>query len=186
MKIVITGNPVLRQKAQKLVGIDKELLKQTEEVAQTLAAEENGAGLAAPQVGISKRFFAIKDTKTKQIAVFINPEIKKTYGERSYLVTENEKGEREPFLEGCLSVPAVFGTVRRYLKVEVSWQEVREGRLKKMRGVREGFEAIVFQHELDHLNGILFTDRVMEEGGKLYRQEGEKMVEIERVLKSKV
>ena len=87
-------------------------------------------------------------------------------------------GEKEDdFLEGCLSFPDLFGTVKRYLKIEAHWQEMVKNKLVSRKKTMNGFEAIVFQHELDHLDGILFIDHIKRDGGKLFKFIGEKKVE---------
>jgi peptide deformylase len=136
--------------------------------------------LAGPQVGADLRLFGMKKEAQKGIAVMVNPQFKVAKGEEKRkieMVTQN--GEREDFLEGCLSFPNLWGTVRRYLKIAAEWQEIKRGKLVEKKEMLEGLEAIVFQHELDHLDGILFIDRIEEEGGKFYRSEGEKMVKTE-------
>lgn len=183
-KIVFYPDPVLRKKTERVGRVDEELKAQVDELRQELQKSTNGAGLAAPQIGISRRFFGLKETKNKEVRVMINPEIIGVYGKRDWvkIKVENPKpGEanEEDFLEGCLSFPNLYGTVKRYLKVRARWQELKGEGLIKKEGEWEGFEAIVFQHELDHLNGILFVDHIRQQKGKLLRQEGEKMVEID-------
>lgn len=106
--------------------------------------EYDGVGIAAPQVGIAKRVIVVQ-TKTGP-EVFVNPKILS----KSLRVIESE--------EGCLSVPEVFGTVKRHKSVKVRALN-RKG--EKIQLKASGFEAVIFQHEIDHLDGILFIDKVL-------------------------
>lgn len=177
-KIVLYPSKILRKKVELITVIDKRLSKEIKDLREALGQTANGAGLAAPQLGISKRFLGIKNSETKKVEVLINPEITKTFGDKSFIKVTAEEGQSEDFLEGCLSFPKLFGTVKRYLKVEAKWEVIVGGKLKKVVKTLDGYEAVVFQHEVDHLDGILFIDHVKEDGGKLYRQDGEKMEEI--------
>lgn len=183
-QIVLYPQEILRQKTKKVVKVDDQLISDVQELAQVLEASPNGAGLAAVQIGINQRFFGIKNSKTKKSKILINPEIIERMGSKDWIKIKSEKNLAEDkvkdddFLEGCLSFPEVYGTVKRWLKIKVVWQELIKGRLRKKNKEMIGFEAIVFQHELDHLEGILFIDHIKKDGGKIYRQIGEKIVEI--------
>ncbi|MFH1433406.1 MAG: peptide deformylase [Candidatus Uhrbacteria bacterium] len=113
-----------------------------DDMVKTMQANE-GIGLAAAQVGERKRLIIVQ-TKTG-LEAFVNPKITG----RSLLHTQSE--------EGCLSIPGIYGLVKRNRRVSVKALD-RHGKKVKMRV--GGMEAIIFQHEIDHLNGILFTDRV--------------------------
>jgi peptide deformylase len=171
-KIVVFPHPVLRRKSRKIGRLLKSDQKLIEDLETTLEKSHSGIGLSAPQIAVSRRVFAIRDSSFQ---VFINPEIIDTFGEsKVYPITVDSEGKEEEFLEGCLSLPGLYGAVRRWLKIGVSWQEPGEGdSLVDKQAVLEGLLAIVFQHELDHLEGILFVDRVKEEGGRLYRVDKE-------------
>ena len=170
-------NKILRIKIKPIVKVSDEIQAKANELAKTLAECSNGVGLAAPQIGITERMFAIK--RGGKVEVLMNPEVAKTWGEKEFPVIADPRpaaakamaGKEEEFLEGCLSFPNLFGTVKRYLKIEARWMD--GGR------ILEGFEAIVFQHELDHLNGILVIDRIKESKGRIYRMQGENKVELE-------
>ncbi|MBU4264902.1 peptide deformylase [Patescibacteria group bacterium] len=187
-KILVYPNKVLRVRSKKVLVTDKNLLGDVQDVIEVLKGSENGAGLSAIQIGIKKRFFGIKDMKKKRIKtkIFVNPEIVKTFGEKSFLEVEAIDGGKTDFLEGCLSFPNFFGTVKRWKKIKARWFGPGESKLKEREGVLEGFEAIVFQHELDHLDGILFVDRVKRDGGKFYKVIAGKLVEwkINEILKN--
>ncbi len=165
-EIVKFPNKVLRKKSEKIERVDAILIKEIEELREILVVAENGAGLAAPQIGISKRFLGIKNKEGAKI--LINPRMKASFGEKIYPKVFDEENKESDFLEGCLSFPDLFGTVKRFLKIEVVWEEVVGKKLEIRSQILEGFEAIVWQHESDHLDGVLFVDRIKEEGGKLY------------------
>ena len=149
--------------------MDESLKKEVGQLTEMLAVSKNGAGLAGLQIGINKRFFGVK--KGEKVSVLINPKIVKTEGEKEYPMRDKEDGSKEYFLEGCLSFPGFYGRVKRWLKIEAEWQELVKGKLVNKSGVLVDFEAVVFQHENDHLDGILFIDRVNKDGGKFFRWE---------------
>lgn len=140
LDIVVAGNPVLRQKAEAVKKIDKKLQKFLKDMADTMYAA-NGVGLAAPQVGVLKRVVVI-DVGDGLIEM-INPEIVKKEG----AVVGGE---------GCLSVPDYEGEVERAEYVECEFTD-RTG--KRMLLQTDGLLAIAVQHELDHLDGVLFIDK---------------------------
>ena len=161
-EILTSEHPVLRQKAKKVKRVDASIQKLIDDMFDSMH-EARGLGLAAPQIGVSARVFVVEMTKDdtddaveaqprekrrvaysgQQIAL-INPEIVKVEGE--------QVGE-----EGCLSVPGYVGVVRRARQVIVKGLN-RKGKEVKLTG--EDLLARAFQHEIDHLDGILFTDRL--------------------------
>ena len=174
-KIVYYPDPVLRVVTPPIGEVDAELEQDIGALVEVMQQEkEHAAGLAAPQIGLKRRFFGLIMGEKRKLEVFINPEVVKTYQEKTRPVMVYENGEKDLFLEGCLSFPGLFGTVRRYLKIEARWMVVTDGKLVSCSRILEGMEAIAFQHELDHLNGVLFIDRIKEEKGELYQWEGEK------------
>lgn len=141
------GDRVLRQPTKRITKINQSVRDLAQQMVQTMYVEE-GIGLAAPQVGINKQMLVIDCDPNNSATppfVLINPEIK-SYSKE--LVT----GE-----EGCLSIPGVFLDVVRPKAVEVKYKD-ESGRPQKMRA--SGLLARVIQHELDHLHGVLFVDRV--------------------------
>lgn len=140
LDIVVAGNPVLRQKAEPVKKIDKKLQKLLKDMAETMYGA-NGVGLAAPQIGVSKRIVVID--VGEGLIEMINPEIVKREG----LVVGGE---------GCLSVPDYEGEVERSEYVECEFTD-RKG--QRMLLSADGLLAIAVQHELDHLDGVLFIDR---------------------------
>lgn len=140
-KIVVVGEPVLRQEAKKIKEITPQVEKLLNNLRDTLQASETGVGLAAPQIGISKCAIVI-DFEGESYAL-LNPEIVEAQG----AIWETE---------GCLSVPGVMGEVRRAKRLVVqAWDQTG----KEVTIEAEGLLARIFQHEIDHLHGILFIDR---------------------------
>ncbi len=141
-KIITTENPILRQKAKKVHRFDPSLQKLVDDMFETMHTA-GGVGLAGPQIAQSLRVF-VAEYEDHKIAVF-NPEIVKAEGE-----------EIGP--EGCLSIPGYVGeNIRRAAKVLVKGQDVRG---RPIRVPAEGWFARILQHEIDHLDGILFLDRL--------------------------
>ena len=137
------GDEILRKKSRPVEEIDSKILTLLDDMADTMY-HTNGVGLAAPQVGILKRI-AVIDVGDGIIEL-INPEIVETSGEQT------DK-------EGCLSVPGKYGLVSRPYKVTVRATD-RDGNLYEMTG--EGLLARAFCHEIEHLDGNLFVDKVTE------------------------
>ncbi len=135
-------DPVLRQKAKKVANIDGSIQKLIDDMIDTLRTV-HGVGLAAPQIGMSLRI-AVIEIPGKEVIILINPEIIKRQGER---VVE----------EACLSVPGYYGEVKRSKVVKVKAQD-RSGKEFRLR--REGLLAHALEHEIDHLNGVLYVDHV--------------------------
>ena len=186
--IVKYPDVVLRKKAKQVKEVTKKFLLEMIDLKKTLDVADNGAGLAAPQIGLSERFFGIKNVKSKETIILINPKITKTFGKLEYPIIVGEDGREEDFLEGCLSFPDYYGTVKRFIKIEAKWQEMVEEKLTDKKAELNGFESIVFQHELDHLNGVVFVDHVKEEEGKFYKQMGKEMVKwgVEKVVRGEL
>lgn len=141
LKIVRYGHPALRQKSAPVGRVNEHLHELAEEMAELMHAA-NGVGLAANQLGINQRLVVI-ETDGKLI-VLIDPEITSRKGEQ---VSD----------EGCLSLPRLFGAVARPAEVTVRARDLK-GKWFKIRG--EGLLARALSHEIDHLNGHLFIDRV--------------------------
>ena len=149
MKIRIYGDPVLRQVSEDVTEFDEELQKVTTEMVAAMIDNE-GVGLAAPQVGILERFLVIGlpvegDEDKRRIFVIINPEILE-HSEESVI------GE-----EGCLSLPDITEDVSRYNSIKVRFQDIF-GEFHEI--ATEGYFARVIQHETDHLEGVLLVDRI--------------------------
>lgn len=146
-EIIQEGNKILRQKADIVDNFDTpELSEIIEDMFEALEKEEDGVALAAPQIAISKRIFIVSpnviDTKDGY-TVYINPEIIK------------RSSDKKKMEEGCLSVRWKYGKTRRSSRVTISAQN-EKGETFTAEGT--GLLAQIFQHETDHLDGILFID----------------------------
>lgn len=161
MQVVIAPDPRLRIQTKRVKKIKPALvqtLKNMIKLTKTFKDPE-GVGLASTQVGLDEAFFVAKNG-TQFISV-VNPRILST-GKRT-----------KKYFEGCLSIPGTWGEVKRYLSIKVSYQD-ETGKIvtRPLRGVL----AWIFQHEIDHLNGKLFPDRVLEQKGKFYKYTGKDKV----------
>jgi peptide deformylase len=145
LKVRKYKDPILRKKSSQIKKIDEEIKKIIVDMVQTMK-QDGGVGLAAPQVGISKRIIVVEtDLDNQRILVLVNPEI-----------IEKSK-DRDKEEEGCLSFPGIFLEIKRSKKIKVKGLDING---KKIELVAEGLLARVFQHEIDHLDGILFFDRL--------------------------
>jgi len=144
LKIYTIEHPVLRKKAKNVEKIDNNIKKLAEAMFETLKTVD-GVGLAAPQVGKSLRMAVI--SYEDQDLVIINPEIIEKEGEWVDI-------------EGCLSIPGVEIPVKRAQKITVRFQDLN-GKTIVMKA--EGMWARIFQHEIDHLDGILIVDKIEED-----------------------
>ncbi len=151
--IVTLSDPILRRKARPVSTFDKKLQTLIDDMIETMR-DAPGVGLAAPQVGIGERLIVIEyaeppeddgqeEVKPK-LYVMANPEIVKTSEETALGV------------EGCLSIPGLVGEVERFSMVQVKGLN-RRGQPMKVKA--EGWLARIFQHEIDHVNGVVFPDR---------------------------
>lgn len=179
MKIVQAPNQVLSEKAKSIEKVDKAIKKLLKDMEQTLLdqTDPEGVGLAAPQIGKSLQLFIVKQDEKAPLLTFINPVIEKTFEKPHDKVTEikqstkaasakkRAKIDKGVQLEGCLSLKDVWGVVKRPYGVYVSYQDETGTQHKK---TFEGFLATIIQHEVDHLNGVLFPKRVLEQKNSLY------------------
>ena len=145
-EIVVCGSKVLRRKCEPVARVDAEVKGLIQDLFDSLA-EEDGVGLAAPQIGVTRRVIIVdissQDPEQPPIAL-VNPVV--AIGEGMAI------GE-----EGCLSIPDLYGDVPRYTSIEVEALDA-EGQPVKIRA--KGFYARVLQHEIDHLDGKLFIDYI--------------------------
>jgi peptide deformylase len=152
-KIVTLPEPVLRRKAHAVTTFDKKLQTLIDDMVETMR-EAPGVGLAAPQIGLSERLIVVeyhekeedeeKEDAPKKVWAVLNPEIVKA------------SEEMVMGIEGCLSIPNLVGEVERHAAVQIKGLN-RHGKPMKIKA--EGWLARIFQHEIDHLNGVMFTDR---------------------------
>jgi peptide deformylase len=145
LKIELLGSEVLRQRAVEVEEVDEELRRLVDDMFETMYQAE-GVGLAAPQVGISRRVIVV-DVHDPEVQPFalVNPRVVESSAEK-------EKGE-----EGCLSIPGLSALVERPARVVVEGLD-REGNVMRVEG--GDLLARCLQHEIDHLDGVLFIDRV--------------------------
>lgn len=171
LKIVTAPNPVLSDIAKPVARVDASVVKIIEEMKKTLEAttDPKGVGLAAPQVGKSLRIFIAKPADESEILVFINPEILEKSSEMDYVKRPKKNSRSKKHskkLEGCLSLPTIWGPVLRASSLTLSYLD-ELGKQHKQKF--EKFMATIIQHEIDHLDGILFPKRVLEQKGTLYK-----------------
>lgn len=150
LPIVLEGDPRLRQKATKIKTVDESLRRLAADMHETMD-DAPGVGLAGPQVGVMRRIIVVHvpgeyigEGEPDIRATLINPEIVKGHG-------------REVATEGCLSIPGWIGDVPRYDAITVKAIDLNN---RDIRIKAQGYYARVIQHEVDHLDGILFVDRV--------------------------
>ena len=144
---------ILRRKAKKVNKIDRSIQRLADDLSDTLVAS-GGVGLAANQIGVLRRVIAIQIPEDPEPTIYINPEI------------IHREGKREVH-EGCLSFPNLYGILNRSMWVKVKGMD-RKSKIFRLRA--EGLLAQAFEHEIDHLNGILFIDHVADHEN-LYRHE---------------
>lgn len=175
MKIVVVPEKVLLKKARRVTEFGSKLAKTVEDMKKTLEAcvDPIGVGLAAPQVGLSLRLFLMKPTPKSFVQVFVNPEIVSSNIKKTPK-TKSKDEEGEP-LEGCLSIPRIWGPIKRAYSVNLRWHDIHGKSYEK---VFTGFEAAIVQHEIDHLNGILFTQRLAEQKAPIYEERDKKLHEL--------
>jgi peptide deformylase len=143
LKVRKYGDPVLRRRAAPVAEITPEIRRMVDDMIETMY-DEVGIGLAAPQVGISLRLMVVGHEKTVGARAIVNPVIAEQGGE----VTAEE---------GCLSLPGIFAAVTRAEWVRLEGQDL-DGQPVSIKA--RGLTARVFQHEMDHLDGVLFIDRL--------------------------
>lgn len=173
LKIVHAPAEVLTKGVRPVAKIDKKIQQLVYDMEETLIAQVDpqGVGLAAPQVGVDLAIFIIKPTLNSDTEVFINPKIiERVEGQKSKVESrkkDKNTDEEDIKLEGCLSIPKIWGPVTRSAKVYLEYQDLTG---EKHTEWFTGFKAVIIQHETDHLNGVLFTERVLEQKGKLFEE----------------
>ncbi|UCH50392.1 MAG: peptide deformylase [Chloroflexota bacterium] len=143
LNIRVLPDPILRQKAKKVPRVDKSIQQLIDDMVETMRAV-SGVGLAAPQVGVPLRVAVIEIPGGDEIITLVNPEVVKKEGERV-------------IGEACLSVPGYQGEIKRSVWVKVKAQD-RLGRKIRLKG--EELLAQALEHEIDHLDGLLYVDRL--------------------------
>lgn len=143
LEIVKHPNPILEQQCETVTKFDKKLAALLDDMHETML-ENDGVGIAAPQVNIAQRIAIVDFNEGQEPIEMINPEL------ALYEGTETD-------IEGCLSFPGIFGEVERYDHIKIKAQE-RDGSWYELEA--EGYEARAILHEMDHLEGILFTSKI--------------------------
>jgi peptide deformylase len=146
LQIRTLPDPILRRKAKRVTKIDGSIQKLIDDMIDTVRADPNRAGLAAPQVGVLLRV-AVIELPEQELITLINPEIVKREGERIVQ-------------EGCLSIPGYFGDIRRAETVKV---KARDRYGKQFRLKAEGLLAQALEQEIEHLDGVLYIDHLESE-----------------------
>ncbi len=180
LKLISATDKSLRTKSRKVVKFDHSLSSFVKDMEETLLSQEDpeGVGLAAPQVGKNIQLFimqfeeseAKKHNEKKLIKAIINPKII-SVGK----VGKSRRNDKE-VLEGCLSLPHYYGPIARADSVTIEYQDV-SGKSHTQKFV--DFPASIILHEIDHLNGILFIDRLLEQKERLYEFDKGKWYEVE-------
>ncbi len=174
MKILTTPNTFLRKVAKNVSKLSTKDLVEISQMIQTLnnTHDPEGVGLAATQVGVDKQIF-ILILKRKPI-VFINPQIIK---KSEKMFSNVYKKQKDRWMEGCLSIPKLWGFVDRPFEVTLQYQTISDKlddpSISKPQSQQKTFkdiESAYVQHEADHLNGVLFTDHILKQKGELFKE----------------
>lgn len=175
LKVVRVKDPILRSIAKPVAKVDKKVKELIANMKDTLEVQRDpeGVGLAAPQVGKSLRLFILKYKGEDRVV--INPEIVK----RSK-VQKDKKGKKEAknILEGCLSLPHYYGPIKRDASVTLKYLDENGNEIEEE---FKGFLAQIIEHEVDHLNGILFIDHILSQKSPLYKFKGNEWEEVELI-----
>lgn len=172
MKILTTPNRFLRKVAKKVTKLTPKDLRDISDMLTALknAKDPQGVGIAATQVGIDKQIFILINKRKPQI--FINPKIIKT---SEKMFSDKYKKEKDRWYEGCLSIPTIWGFVDRPFEVTLQYQTIKEDLTdntisKETTQIFKDIESAYVQHEIDHLNGILFTDHILKQKGQIFQE----------------
>lgn len=171
-KIVKSGSNILRKEAKPVKTIDRKVLQLIEDLKDTLKIQKDpeGVGLAACQIGENLSVFAMIRTD-KKILIVINPEIVNVKK-----LTTKEVAKEPSLMEGCLSLPNYYTPLSRSKEVKLKYMDEKGVILTE---VFKNFEAQIVQHEVDHLKGIMFVDRLLEQKKTLFKLVGNEWEEVE-------
>jgi peptide deformylase len=160
-EILLYPDPILKQVAEPVEEVDASVVEVVQDLVDTMVDAGHSVGVAAPQIGVLKRILVVDVSKSKlgkennhSLLEMINPAI-------------IEKSGSKMMREGCMSVPDYTGNVTRAEHIVIEFTN-REGQIRVIEA--SGFEAVAIQHELDHLDGLLFLDRVSSLKTDLYRR----------------
>lgn len=175
LKVVDVKNPVLRQKAKEVAKVDKKIKQLIADMKDTLNNQKDpeGVGLAAPQVGKSFRIFIMKYKQDERVV--INPKIISKSKNPEAKVKKKKKAN---ILEGCLSLPHYYGPIKRDDNIKIEYLN-DEG--KKVIEEFSGFLTQIVEHEIDHLDGILFVDHILSQKAPLYKFDGDEWENVELI-----
>lgn len=167
-KIVTIPDPILRQKTKTVSRVDEKVLGVVDDLKKSLHAQQEpqGVGIAAPQIGYSARICLVYSRKSRKFLTLISPEI--VWKSKRMLPCIPNKDN--PY-EGCLSAPGLWGKVIRHKTVKVRYLSTQGQTVTRK---FSGFTGIICQHEIDHLDGVLFVDRILRQKGKLYEMKKNK------------
>lgn len=168
-KIVDAKNPCLRKVSKPVEKIDKKILSLMADLKETLLAQKDpkGVGLAAPQIGKNLQVFVMR--MGEGLKTVINPEI--------ISVSKKKKVKtKKEVLEGCLSIPRYYGSPIRAVSIKIKYLNEKGEEITE---IFKDFPAQIVQHEIDHLKGGLFVDRLLEEKSPLYQVKGDSWEEVD-------
>lgn len=159
--VIQSGSKILRIKSKPVKKLDKKIKQLIKDLKDTLESQSDpeGVGLAAPQIGKNLRVFVMREKNTT--TTIINPKIIKR--------SKRESKTSKKIMEGCLSLPHYYSPLTRAAWVILEYTDEYE---KKQQKKFTDFQAQIVQHEIDHLNGILFVDRLLENKKPLYKYQG--------------
>ncbi|MDR0463382.1 MAG: peptide deformylase [Pseudomonadales bacterium] len=182
-KIITAPHPTLRQESKDVVQIDKKVFRLLNDLQNALVRKKNppGVGLSLPQIGHNLNVFAtlLPDKNNRlNYRVFINP---KLIAASENMITRHP-GDKEDVLEGCLSVPSLYAVVARPEQVEFSFYTIENGKLIEKTEVFRDFPGRVMQHELDHLQGVLFTDYLIDSDAPVFLGKNSGLEEIDKKI----
>lgn len=178
MHVVKAPDPRLKIQTKPVKKINQSLKKTLLEMIKLTKTfkDPEGVGLASTQVGLSERFFVARLHDSSQIPSSKPSERAKRWVnyEKDFVSIINPKilsysKRTKAYFEGCLSIPTIWGQVKRHTSIKISYQDIKGNYFTK---TLKGIPAWIFQHEVDHLDGILFTQRVLDQKGKFYKFTG--------------
>lgn len=178
MQVIKAPDPRLKVKTKFVKKINSSILTTLKDMITLTKTfkDPEGVGLAATQVGLKERFFVARLHNSKEIPPSEPGQRKKRWAnyQKDFVGIINPKilsysKATKPYFEGCLSIPTIWGQVKRHREVKVSYQNENGNQITK---TLKGIPAWIFQHEVDHLDGVLFTERVLQQKGKFYKFTG--------------
>ena len=178
MQIVKAPDPKLKVQTKPVKKITPALLQTLKEMIKLTKSfkDPQGVGLAATQIGLEGRFFVARLHDSEKIPPSEPSERKERWANyrKGFVAIINPKillysKATKTYFEGCLSIPTIWGEVKRHISIKVSYQDSAGNQIVK---TLKGIPAWIFQHEMDHLDGKLFTERVLQQKGKIYKFKG--------------